>query len=77
MRMRLGWFTRCVDRQAATTVLNSLNPLTARDVMRLFPAAVLYREGMLGITKSFVVVGPAASVASMPLDTPPLMSVRV
>jgi hypothetical protein len=56
-RFRLGWIDRVRDPQAAREFVESTRLLRKRELLALFPGAVLYEERMWGVTKSFVVYG--------------------
>jgi hypothetical protein len=56
-RFDLGWLTRTRDRAAARAVVESVRLIGARELLRLFPGATLWRERFLGWTKSLVVFG--------------------
>jgi len=56
-RFDLGWLTRTPDRAAARAVVESVHLVDARELLRLFPEATLWRERILGMTKSLVVFG--------------------
>ena len=50
----VGWYRRIPDRAAARREVESVALLTARQLKELFPEARIYREKLLGMTKSFV-----------------------
>ncbi|MDQ6873235.1 MAG: class I SAM-dependent methyltransferase [Gemmatimonadota bacterium] len=50
----VGWYRRIPDRARARAEVESVSLLTHRDLRLLFPAARIYRERMMGLTKSFV-----------------------
>lgn len=56
-RFELGHVGRIADRDDARRHVRSIRLLTAGDVRRLFPTSQLYRERLLGVTKSFVAYG--------------------
>lgn len=56
-RFDLGWYRRVPDRSAALELVRSHYLLTATDLQRLFPAATIHRERVLGLTKSLIAVG--------------------
>lgn len=51
---RLGWVPRERDRQLAKEIVGSVRLLTAGKMRTLFPEAAVYRERLLGMTKSIV-----------------------
>ncbi|MEO6990201.1 MAG: methyltransferase domain-containing protein [Candidatus Baltobacteraceae bacterium] len=51
---RLGWVPRERDPQRARDVVGSVRLLTAGQMRTLFPEAVMYRERLLGMTKSVI-----------------------
>ena len=51
----LGWFKRTPDEQEAAKIVDSIRLLTEREVRALFPEGTVYKEKVLGLTKSFVV----------------------
>ena len=50
----VGWYKRIPDKAAARREVESVALLTSRQVEKLFPEAQIYREVILGMTKSFV-----------------------
>jgi hypothetical protein len=50
----LGWYPRIADRAHALREVEQIVLLSARQVRDLFPGARIYRERVLGLTKSFV-----------------------
>ena len=50
----VGWYPRIHDKAKARAEVESVSLLTERDLRRLFPQAQIYRERLLGLTKSFV-----------------------
>jgi hypothetical protein len=50
----VGWYRRIPDRAKARAEVESISLLTHRDLRRLFPEARIYRERLMGLTKSFV-----------------------
>ena len=50
----VGWYRRIPDRAEARSEVESISLLTRRDLRRLFPRARIYRERLMGLTKSFV-----------------------
>jgi SAM-dependent methyltransferase len=53
----LGWFTRTPDRQKAWEIVDGIRLLDKRELVSLFPAASIYEEKVLGMTKSYVAYG--------------------
>lgn len=51
-RFDVGWLRSGGDRRAAATLIDSIQLLTERDLRRLFPGARIWRERVLGLTKS-------------------------
>lgn len=51
----LGWFPRTPDKQKAIETVNSIRLLREKELHELFPEGTLYREKLLGFTKSFIV----------------------
>lgn len=51
----LGWFARTTDKQKAIETVNSIRLLCEKELHELFPRATIYREKILGLTKSFIV----------------------
>jgi hypothetical protein len=51
----LGWFKGTPDEQEAAKIVDSIRLLTEREVRALFPEGTVYKEKVLGLTKSFVV----------------------
>jgi hypothetical protein len=56
-RFDLGWYKKFADRDAARREVESISLLTERQMHRLFPGALIYKEKFLGLTKSFVAYG--------------------
>jgi SAM-dependent methyltransferase len=54
-RFDLGWFKKIPDKQQATEHVRSIRLLTRRELLALFPGAMLYKEKFLGLTKSLIV----------------------
>jgi hypothetical protein len=50
----VGWYKRFADRDSARREVESIALLTQRQLRRLFPGALIYKETFLGLTKSFV-----------------------
>lgn len=55
MRFDLGWLRRARTHDEALRVVASVRLLGARDLRRLFPEGRLWRERVLGLTKSLIV----------------------
>ncbi len=51
----IGWFGRIPSEQGAERAVQSIRLLTERELRKLFPEARIYKEKVLGLTKSFVV----------------------
>ncbi len=51
----LGWYKRMPDYQAAKREVEAVRLLTERELMRLFPDGILYRERFFGFVKSLTV----------------------
>jgi SAM-dependent methyltransferase len=56
-RFALGYHEALPDREDARHAVEEIRLLDARELRRLFPDAGLYRERVLGLTKSFVAYG--------------------
>jgi len=56
-RLPLGHHRAVPDPAAARQVVADIRLLTLREMRRLFPGARIYRERVLGLTKSFVAYG--------------------
>jgi hypothetical protein len=50
----LGWFAKTPDRQKAREIVESIRLLDKSELVSLFPAASIYEEKVIGLTKSFV-----------------------
>ncbi len=50
----IGWYRRIPDKAEARAEVESVSLLSENDLRRLFPEARIYREKLLGLTKSFV-----------------------
>ncbi|MCU1454544.1 MAG: hypothetical protein JWN46_2690 [Acidimicrobiales bacterium] len=58
--LRLGWAKRPIaDRAAAVAKAQSVRLVPLRALRAMFPDAEVHRERVLGLTKSYVLVGPA------------------
>lgn len=55
-RFSLGWVPRLPDRERAARHVDSIRLLTTREMRELFPGARIYKERILGWTKSLVAV---------------------
>lgn len=53
-RMRLGWHARTADRAEAERKVRMVRLMTEREFRSVFPGATIYREKVLGLTKSFI-----------------------
>jgi hypothetical protein len=51
----LGWRGKIRDKQEALQAVNEIRLLTEKELKQLFPGAKIYREKLLGLTKSFIV----------------------
>lgn len=56
-RFDLGHIRRRTDPAEAREAVSEIRLLTARELRVLFPDAVLYRERLVGLTKSFIAIG--------------------
>lgn len=54
-RFSLGWYDKAKDRLEAEKILDSVNLLTAKLLIDLFPKAILHKEKFLILTKSLIV----------------------
>ncbi len=50
----LGWYTKIPDKQEANNLVSEHHLLGEREMRELFPQAKIYREKVLGLTKSIV-----------------------
>lgn len=50
----LGWYEKAMDRTTATEIAASIRLLNLREVQTLFPEAVVFKERIAGLVKSFV-----------------------
>lgn len=57
-RFSLGWYPRTPDRHLASELVRSHRLLTAAEMRLLFPNGKLYKERVLGMTKSLIAYGP-------------------
>ena len=53
----VGWYKRIPDKTAARREVESVSLLGEKQLRILFPTADIYKEKLLGITKSFVAFG--------------------
>jgi ubiquinone/menaquinone biosynthesis C-methylase UbiE len=53
----LGWCRKITDKQKAIETVNSINLLTKKNLKNLFPDALMFKEKLCGLTKSFIVTG--------------------
>jgi hypothetical protein len=53
----VGWYKRIPDKSAARKEVESVSLLTEQQLRTLFPGAAIYKERLLGLTKSFVAFG--------------------
>lgn len=62
-RLDLGWYSAKLisERDAIESAVN-IRLLSRRELKRLFPDAVIYKERLLGLAKSFVAYGGAWSI---------------
>lgn len=58
-RLALGHLPRARDARHAEQIVDSAQLVTHGDLRRLFPGSTIYRERLLGLTKSFIVTGGA------------------
>ncbi len=56
----LGWYRREPDVRLASRLTRSHRLLSAQEMRTLFPNGALYRERVLGLTKSFIACGPTS-----------------
>lgn len=54
-RYDIGHYRRISDKLEAEETVKSIRLLTERELRELFPGGRIYREKILGLTKSFVV----------------------
>jgi hypothetical protein len=57
MNFNLGWFAKMTDEIKARQTVESIRLLGMGEFTRLFPGAKLYKERILGLTKSLIVYG--------------------
>ena len=53
----LGWYKKIKDCQRAAEIARSIRLLKEHELRQLFPKAEIYREKVLGLTKSFILYG--------------------
>lgn len=56
-RFTLGWHARTPDAEAARAAVRAIRLMSGRELQQVFPGGRLYRERVLGMTKSFIVHG--------------------
>lgn len=56
-RFNIGWFKRRPDPREALALVSHIRLLNEAEMRQLFPNALLYKERLLGLTKSFVAYG--------------------
>ncbi len=50
----LGWYKKIENHQKAIKTANAIRLLKKRELQQLFPEAEIYKEKILGLTKSFI-----------------------
>ena len=60
---QLGWFPRITDIKKSKEILSSISLLSASELAFLYPRASIYREKILGMTKSLIAIGPYDSIS--------------
>jgi hypothetical protein len=58
----LGWYKRIPDKHKATREVAMIRLLTRRELAHLFPGASIYKEKILGLTKSLIAYNRLAAV---------------
>ena len=58
----VGWYKRIPDKHQATSEVASIRLLTQRELADLFPGAAIYKEQLLGLTKSLIVYDGWAAI---------------
>lgn len=53
----LGWYSKTPDRKEALELVSSIRLLNEREMLKLFPGALIYRERFAGLIKSLIVYG--------------------
>ena len=61
-RFNLGWYKKIPGKEEALQQLRSHRLLTEQEMRALFPQGGLYRERILGLTKSFIAYGSGRSI---------------
>jgi hypothetical protein len=56
-RMALGWYARTADPAEAEAKVRMIRLMTEHEFRSVFPEATIYREKVLGLTKSFIAYG--------------------
>ncbi len=56
-RMPLGWYARTTDRASAERAVRLIRLMTENEFRAVFPEATIYRERVLGLTKSLIAYG--------------------
>ncbi len=56
MHFSLGWFKKADSRAEAMELVNEIKLLTCSEMKKLFPEAIIYKEKLFGITKSFIAI---------------------
>ncbi len=51
----LGWYARSPEREKAIEIAKSIRLLCEKELRKLFPGAIIHKEKLSGLTKSFVV----------------------
>jgi len=59
----IGWYQKVPDKQEAKEIVSSIKLLTEKEITTLFPGAIIYKEKLFGLTKSFVVLEGWAHLA--------------
>jgi hypothetical protein len=54
-KFNLGWIKRVRDARQAKEVANSIRLMAHRELEAIFPGAVIHKEKVFGLTKSFIV----------------------
>ena len=60
-RFDIGWLRSGGDSNAAAVMIDSIQLLSARELLRLFPGARIWRERFFGLTKSLTAYGESLS----------------
>ena len=56
MKFKLGWFEKCITKNEAMELVNSIRLLKRNEIEMLFPDGRILKEKVFGLTKSFMVV---------------------